>query len=104
MLYIILSPHDRRQISQSSSSSSFTTMFARSKTKRSTKHKPPLSHSLARVCFPPFFDDRDKTADRIYVCVLSLGVFPLLRAFKMSAKCFFFLSVVVVCGWSKIRV
>tara|TARA_B100000482_G_scaffold184296_1_gene159886 strand:+ start:1018 stop:1329 length:312 start_codon:yes stop_codon:yes gene_type:complete len=72
-------------------------MFARSKTKRATKQNL-LSLTLSPVlCFPPFFDDRDKTAETEYMCVLSLGVFPLLFVLLKRAQSASFFSLWCCC-------
>ena len=95
MLYIILSPHDRRQISQSSSSS-FTTMFARSKTKHSTKQNL-LSLTLSPVCVFRLFSTIGTKRQTEYMCVLSLGVFPLLFVLLKRAQSASFFSLWCCC-------
>ena len=96
MLYIILSPHDRRQISQSSSSSSFTTTFARSKTKHKTSS---LSLSRPKCVFRLFSTIGTKRqTEYVRVCSFSRCLSSLICAFKTSAKCFFFLSLSLFCG------
>ena len=92
--YIILSPHDRRQISQSSSSS-FTTMFAHKQNTRDKTKQNLLSLTPSPVFSAPFRRSGQNGRQNICACVLSLGVFPLLYVLLKRAQSASFFSLLL---------